>query len=255
MIKDKKNLLNIALTLVTIIGLIVVWLISALAIGEEIILPTPFETISEVFLLMKESGFWLGLLSSLGRSLIAFLISFVLGFALAVLVKFYKFSAPVVKVIVAILRAIPTIAIVLLLLLWTNSRLASMIVTMLVVLPTIFSMMQVALTKIDYDIIEMCKIYNVPKKKIFLKYIMPIILTEILRAIGSVLSLNIKLIVASEVLAGTANSIGSMMSQSKIYFETSRLFALVIIMISIAVIIELVFNIISTKVGKKNGLE
>ncbi|MGN0961498.1 MAG: ABC transporter permease [Christensenellales bacterium] len=250
-----NKFLNIILSIFTIIGLILIWFLGSVVVDESLILPNPFETLIQIFNLFGMGEFWLGLLSSLTRSLIAFLLSFTIGLGLAILVKFCKVSSPIINIIVAIIRAMPTIAVILLLLLWTNSKVASVVVTMLVVLPTMFSMMQVALNKIDNEILQMCKIYNIPKKTVFFKYIFPIILPTIFSSIGSSLALNIKLIVASEVLAGTANSIGNMMSQSKIYFETPRLFALVIIMIIIAVVIELIFNLISKKVGKNNGID
>lgn len=253
-IKEGK-ILNILLSATTILGLLVIWLISAIIVNEGLILPLPWEAFVDMFILMGEGSFWLNLMASLGRSLIAFGLSFIFALGLAVLVKFLKFSSPIIKMFIAILRAIPTIAIILILLLWTNSRVASIVVTMLVVLPTMFSMMQVSLDNVDGDIIEMCTLYKIPKKVVFYKYIIPIMLPSILKSIGSALALNIKLIVASEVLAGTANSIGNMMSQSKIYFETSRLFALVLIMIIIAVVIEMIFNLISTKVGRKYGIK
>lgn len=252
-----KNIkwLNISLSIITIVGLISIWAISSIIVNENLILPSPFLAFGEMFKLLGEGGFWLSLLGSLGRALIAFLISFVLGLGLAILVKFSKISQPIINIIVALIRAIPTIAVVLLLLLWTNSKVASVVVTMLVVLPTMFSLMRVALDKIDNEILDMCKLYNLPKKVIFSKYIIPSILPHVLSGMGSTLSLNIKLIVASEVLAGTAKSIGNLMLQAKTYFETSRLFALVIIMIIVAVTIEMLFNLISSKVGKIYGVK
>ena len=163
----------------------------------------------------------------------------------------FALSAKIIEPIISILRALPTIAIILLLLFWTNSKVAPVIVTMLVVLPTMFSSMQEALNKIDKDIIDMMKIYNISKKDMFLKYILPIIMPSTIRAIGSGLALNIKLIVAAEVIAGTARSIGNMMSEAKIYFETAELFAMVVLMIILSVTIELVFTKIASKVGGK----
>lgn len=246
-----NKILNLILPLATILILILVWLVGAVIVDEAIILPTPKDTCVKMFSLLGESAFWQNLMGSLGRSLIAFVVSFMLALGLAICVRFSKISRPIVKIIVSILRAMPTIAVILLLLLWTNSKVASIVVTMLVVLPTVFSSMQDALGKIDSDIIAMLKLYNVSKKEMFFKYILPIILPSIIRTIGSGLALNIKLIVASEVIAGTAKSIGNMMSEAKIYFETAELFAIVIFVIIISVTLELVFAKIAEKVGGK----
>ncbi len=246
-----NKILNLILPIATILALVLVWLIGALIVQEAIVLPTPQDTFVRMMELLGEGEFWQNLMGTILRSFVAFVLSFVIGSLLALCVNFYKISRPIIKILVSILRAMPTIAVILLLLLWTNSKVASVIVTMLVVLPTIFSSMLDALSKVDRDIIAMLRLYKVGKKEMLLKYILPIILPTTLRTIGSGLALNIKLIVASEVIAGTAKSIGNMMTEAKIYFETAELFAIVIFMLIISVTIELVFAKIAEKVGGK----
>ena len=79
----------------------------------------------------------------------------------------------------------------------------------------------------------------------------PIILPTVVVVIGSGISLNIKLMVAAEVLSQTVNSLGLLMQQSKIYFETATLFALVITSIISGIIIESVGNFIAKKLRGK----
>lgn len=246
-----NKLLNLILPLITVLVIILVWFFGSVIVDETIILPTPIDALGKMFSLFVSGVFWINLLGTIGRSLIAFGVSFVLGLGFAILIKFSNVSKPIIKIIISIIRAMPTIAVILLLLLWTNSKVASVVVTMLVVLPTMFSSMQEALNKIDKDIIDMMKIYNISKKDMFLKYILPIIMPSTIRSIGTGLALNIKLIVAAEVIAGTAKSIGNMMSEAKIYFETAELFAIVVFMIILSVVIELVFARIANKVGGK----
>lgn len=246
-----NKLLNLILPLITVLVIILVWFLGSVIVDETIILPTPIDALGKMFSLFVSGVFWVNLLGTIGRSLIAFGVSFVLGLGFAILIKFSNVSKPIIKIIISIIRAMPTIAVILLLLLWTNSKVASVVVTMLVVLPIMFSSMQEALNKIDKDIIDMMKIYNISKKDMFLKYILPIIMPSTIRSIGTGLALNIKLIVAAEVIAGTAKSIGNMMSEAKIYFETAELFAIVVFMIILSVVIELVFARIANKVGGK----
>lgn len=246
-----NRVLNLILPIITILVIILIWLLGAVIVNEPIILPTPFTTITSIISLLGTKVFWGNLLGTLGRSLVAFFVSFILGLGFAIAVKFSNISKSIIKIIISIIRAMPTIAVILLLLLWTNSKVASVVVTMLVVLPTMFSSMQEALNKIDKDIIDMMKIYNISKKDMFLKYVLPIIMPSTIRSIGTGLALNIKLIVAAEVIAGTAKSIGNMMAEAKIYFETAELFAMVVLMIILSVTIELVFTKIASKVGGK----
>ena len=68
----------------------------------------------------------------------------------------------------------------------------------------------------------------------------------ILDNLGSNLSFAIKLTISAEVLAKTYNSIGYMLNDAKIYFDTAaNLFALTLITILVALLVEFIFNIIS----------
>lgn len=250
-IKKINKTLNICLPIITILILALIWFIASKIVDEAIILPTPFSVLKETFATFTKGKFWINFICTMGRGIIAFSLSFVIGTALAILVNYSKLSRSIISVIVSIIRAMPTVAVILLLLLWTNSRVASVVVTMLVVLPTMYTSMQVALGKVDSDIIKMMKSFNIPKKTQYAKYILPITLPSTIQTIGSGLSLNIKLIVAAEVIAGTARSIGNMMTEAKVYFETAELFAIVLIMVVVAVTIELIFHKIAQSVGGK----
>lgn len=250
-LKKVNKVLNICLPIITILVLILIWFLAAKMVNESIILPTPYEVFDKLFIALGNGKFWINFICTIGRSLIAFAISFLLGTCLAILVNFSSISKSIVGVLVSIIRAMPTIAVILLLLLWTTSKVAAVVVTMLVVLPTMYSSMQVALSKIDNDIISMMKRFGVSKKKQYTKYILPITMPSTIQTIGSGLALNIKLIVAAEVIAGTVRSIGNMMTEAKLYFETAELFAIVLLMVIVAVVVELVFHKIATKIGGK----
>lgn len=251
--KKINTLLNILLPIITILVIFLIWFLASWIVGDDIILATPIDTIKHGFLLFGDSHFWKSLGGTLIRSIVAFVLSFVLAFVFAFISRINKRCKTVVKILISILRALPTIAIILLLLLWTTSKIAAIVVTMIVVLPTIYSSIMLAFDNLDPEIIEMCNIYKVSKKQQFFKYTLPQTTPSIIDTIGGGLSLNIKLIVASEVIAGTAISIGQMMNESKIYFETANLFALVLITIIVSVTIEFVFGVIANIYRGRHG--
>ena len=76
---------------------------------------------------------------------------------------------------------------------------------------------------------------------------LPQTIPNILTAIGGGISLNFKLMVAAEVLAATANSLGYLLNTSKVYFEIANMIAVVVVAVAIGVIIELLFNFLSKK--------
>ena len=245
--KKLNRALNLILPLLPVIAIVVLWAISARSVNNDMLLPTVKQTFTALIDLFKDKQFYISLLGTILRSLVAFILSFSIAFTLAVLsVKnavFRKVMSPVVK----IMRALPTIAIILLLLLWTNSIIAPIVVTTLVVLPTSYTHLESAFSSLDKTVSEAGRVDGAGEIDVFLKVELPQAFPSVFTAIGSGISLNFKLMVAAEVLAQTAKSIGYMLNVSKAYFETAEMMALVVIAILFGVIVESIFNFIAKK--------
>ncbi len=241
--------LNLILPVGSILTVIALWAITAAITDSEYLLPSVTQTAKALIELFGSGQFYLALLMTLIRSLIAFLISFVLAFALAFLAKKSDKAERILAPIISVIRALPTIAIVLLLLFWTNSNVAPVVVTMLVVLPTTYTGARNALDTIDDGAIEMCKVFAVSKKQTFYKVQLPQITPPALKLIGSGLSLNLKLMVAAEVLSATVRSIGNMLNFASYNFEVASMLALVVVVVIVGTLIEGLFNILSKRKG------
>ncbi len=245
-----EKTLNLILPIATIFVVLMAWAIASKSIGSEYILPSISQTAEEFFALLKSVEFYRSFAFTLFRSLIAFIISFMLAFALAVLSIKIKYLRRIIQPIISIIRALPTIAVVLLLLFWTNSKVAPIIVTMLVVLPTSYTHIESAFLSIDKTVVEASRVDGADEKNVFLKIELPQILPAVYNGVGSGFSLNFKLMVAAEVIAQTANSIGYMLNTSKVYFEIAQMLAIVCFSVIMGVIIETIFNKLSKRAGK-----
>lgn len=233
--------------LFTVGVIIVFYTVSAVIVNNEYILPSFHGILSAFIGLFVKKAFYLAFLSTFLRSLIAFIISFVIAFVLSWLSFKYDTAKRIISVLISLTRALPTIAVVLLLLLWTNSDIAPVIVTMLVVLPTVYSSLYSGFNSVDDGVKNMLKTFGISKKDSIVKVYIPTVLPVCLKTVGDGLSLNIKLMVAAEVLSSTANSLGYMLSSAKSYFMVAEMFALVVVSLLTGVIIELVFDKISTR--------
>lgn len=247
--KEKSKIYNFA-PLLSILCILLLWSVCAVSVDSEYILPSIGSTFKSFLSLFSFSEFYLSLLGTLLRTIISFVCSFIIAFVLAVLSKKFTLAEKFIAPLIMITRVLPTVAVVLLLLFWTTNNVAPVIVTMLVVLPTTFTGIKNTLSTVDEKQLEMCKVFNVPNKTVLFKVILPQILPELFLLIGSGLSLNLKLMVASEVLSQTANSMGYLLNTSKVYFEISTMIALVVVTIILGLIIEFIFNGIAKKVGK-----
>lgn len=248
--KTRDRVLNIALPLITVAVIVLLWSAAALAVDSEYILPTVGETVTAFFELFESAEFYRAFFGTLLRSVIAFLISFLLAFITAFAAYKSEKAKRALKPLIVIIRALPTIAIVLLLVVWTNSLVAPVIVTMLVIFPTLYNNLYAALCGIDNDLNEMCKVFGVSEKKRLKKVVFPQVAPEFISAAGAGLTLNLKLMVAAEVLSQTARSMGYLLNTSKVYFEISTMLALVLVTVVTGLIIEWAFAFIAKKAVK-----
>ncbi len=242
--------LNILLPILSVLSIVLIWTVASAIVKSEYILPTVGQTLTQLGKLLTTAEFYRAFISTLLRSLIAFSISYLLASIFAVLSYKFYVAEKIITPIISIIRALPTIAIVLLLLFWTNSKVAPVVVTMLVVLPTLYTNWLNALGGVDNELINMCKVFGVSKKDTFKKVVFPAVLPQMLTSVGAGISLNLKLMVAAEVLSATAYSLGYLLNTSKVYFEIANMIAIVCVTVVTGLIIELTFNFISKKVGK-----
>jgi NitT/TauT family transport system permease protein len=92
----------------------------------------------------------------------------------------------------------------------------------------------------------MSKVYNVSKKDMAVKFFVPYIMPSFLDSIRSAISLNVKLVIAAEVLAQTRDSMGVMMQRSSIFLDTPTLMAWTIAAIVLSYLFELLVKTTKT---------
>lgn len=249
--KTRDKVLNIALPFITVAVIVLLWAAAAKAVNSEYILPNVGETLAALMELFKSAEFYRAFFGTLLRSVISFAISFVLAFIVALAAYKSEKAKRALSPLIIIIRALPTIAVVLLLVVWTNSKVAPVVVTMLVVFPTLYNNLYAALCGIDKELNEMCKVFGVSNKKRLKKVVFPQVAPEFISAAGAGITLNLKLMVAAEVLSQTARSMGYLLNTSKVYFEISTMLALVLVTVIAGLIIEWTFSFMARRAVKR----
>lgn len=247
---NKHNkILNLILPIITISCILIVWTFGAALVDSEYLLPSIKLTLKEFFRLFLDGRFYTALAFTLLRSFIAFLFSFLLASLLAFLASKSKTAEKLILPFISIVRALPTLAIILLLIFWTNEQVAPIVVTALVVMPTTYTHVKSALELIDKTSVEAGRVDGATKKESFFKIELPQIAPAIYSAIGGGLSLNLKLMVAAEVMSATVRSLGTMLNISNYNDQTAKMLALVLVVLIIGLLIEFFFNFLSKKTG------
>ncbi len=248
--KKYDKLLNLILPLITIACILLIWIVGAYFTDNEYLLPSIGSTIKEFFALFASGRFYSALAFTLLRSVIAFSISFLIASLFAYLASKSKKAEKLILPIISIIRALPTLAIVLLLLIWTNNQIAPIVVTSLVVMPTAYTQIKSALDSVDKTSVEAGMVDGTDKRTSFFMIELPQIAPSIYSVIGSGLSLNLKLMVAAEVMSATVKSLGTMLNISNYNGEIAKMLAIVLVVLILGLIIEFLFNKFSKKTGE-----
>ncbi|MCL2631089.1 MAG: ABC transporter permease subunit [Firmicutes bacterium] len=216
-----------------------VWATVSAIYGNKMILPAPREAFSQLFKLMAGGSFWLAVFGTLSRALVSFVISLTLAGILATLAYLFKPLSKVLSPLVLIARATPTMSFILLAVIWFSPNTAPMLIACLVTFPLLYASVFGAFNGIGSDIKNMAKIFNLPPLlKVKAVYI-PLILPTVFTSAKSNISLTVKLMIAGEVIAQTANSMGNSMQLSRLYFNTAELMGWTIVAVGLSFLLEL----------------
>lgn len=237
-----KRKLNIICSAAAILFMWLVWIIAFYAVGNEYIIPSFTATFVSLGRCFAEGSFWIAFLNTLLRTALAAVISFALAAALAVGSVLSKAFYAFVKPFMAFFRTLPTLAVILVLLVWTSPKIAPIIVTALVLFPIMYSQLTAAAFGIDQGLLEMAEVYRLPKKVKLFKIYLPLVSPNILSQTGPNVSLGIKIMISAEVLANTYKSLGGLMQEARLYVEMPRLAALTLAAVAAGFIFDIALS-------------
>ena len=234
----RKRIADILYTVAGAALIVAVWYISAAASGDRLLFPTPADAVQGLFACLRARWFWRAFFGSFFRAVIAFCIS--LGVA-GLLAFLGKVCAPVRRIlapVVGTVRSVPTMSVILILVLLLGGDYTPVVVAGLVVFPVLYSGLLSAAAAIPQELDETARLYAPSKSYRFFKVTLPLLMPSFSLTASGALGLTLKLTVAAEVLAQTRQSIGLLMQQSRLTFDTGRLMALTLAVIAASLLSE-----------------
>lgn len=244
-LKDKKYLI------ISILILISIWQIVASIVNNGLLLPSFFNVLSDIYTIIISSDFIKIIMSSIFRCIESFIISLIIAIIIAIISYLNKFIYNLVYPIIVFLKAIPTMAFIVLVLIWTSKGSAPIIIGVVISFPIFYDVVLNSLLGIDKNLLQLFKVYRISTLDKIIILIIPTILIEIKKVINSTLSLIFKVVISGEVYAQPKYGIGSIIQFEKMQLNTSTVIAWMMIITAIVCffdfIIDKIFN-------KKRGI-
>ena len=227
---------------------LIIWEGVALYIDNSLLFPR----VSEIFLSLKNlvaSGdFILILWNTLSRFFISIVFSLILAIIFSVASYRYEVISFLLFPFIIFLRAVPTIAIIIVVLIWSSVERVPIVVGMLILFPILYESILGGIKNVDKNLLKMSKVFKVPTKRVVRDIYIPSIYYSISSNIPSYIGLTFKVIIAGEVLSQESLSIGGEIFINKIYLESSNIFAWIIVVIVLNYFLEKGLKTINNRV-------
>lgn len=235
----------------SIIAMWLCWFIASRVAKNEFFFPPFRSVLKEFFALFTQTFFYRSVAKTLLRVLYAFAVSLAIASLIAFVATLCKGVAVFFRPIVSVLRTLPTMAILLMLLVWFTPGQAPVVIAVLVLFPLIYAQITASFAQIDGELLQMATVYRVSKWHKFRHIVLPQVTKYLLPQIGSDLSFGIKLVISAEVMANTFVSLGGMMQSSAIYMQVATLSALTLVSILLGLVVEYAFVLVTKLVFKR----
>jgi NitT/TauT family transport system permease protein len=216
-------------------------------INNDIYIPRIQQVIEAIGIILKGQNFFEVILSSFYRTLFSYLLALVFSMILGVLATVYPFFRYLMQPINSFGKTIPTMVLVVLSLVWFDKDKTPFVVGFAITFPILYEGVRNALIQIDKKIIDMTKIYEVNLKDKIKKIYLPVMKFYLMSIFVSTFSLTFKTVIAGEVHGQPKFGIGSQIQLEKVNFNTSGIFAWIVIIVIISLALELINKLLKEK--------
>lgn len=214
------------------------WQALALFISNPVFIPGPMDVIKAGYNLMGRSSFYLAILGSLGKILIAFVLASCLGLALGILSYINHRVRALIRLPLAFMKSVPLVCFIIILLIWSGPDRLPIIVSTIVGLPLISEAVLTGLEETDEKLLEMAEAFYMswPHKLRYIYFYQAQAFVK--RALLSTSGLVFKAGITAELIGLSKNSIGELLYFNKLYLKTDEIFFWIIVILGLSLLFE-----------------
>jgi NitT/TauT family transport system permease protein len=226
-----------SLYLLGVLILLVAWQIGSF-FYPAVILPSPLETAAALRGLALSGQLFREVGITLGRILIAFGISSLVGVALGIVAGLRPRLHAVLKPAVDLAMSAPPISWLVVILVWFGTGWITPIFTAVVVAtPVVFANTYEGIRSVDRDLLAMARIYRGSGKTALEDVYLPSLFPYLFAGLNVAGSLAVRVGVMGELL-GSDSGVGNAMALARAYLETPQVFAWVSVTVALLALLE-----------------
>ena len=233
----KNNLKTVLKGALALVSILAVWQMLADIVGDAYFLPGVPETVKALVGLFGIKDFPLIILFSLLRVALGLTLGIAAGIILATLTHLLPFTHSVIQPAIAIMKATPIAAIILILWFTFSDTSLAVFVVFLMVTPIIWQNVYDGYKSISADMLEVCSAFEFSRFKTFRLLVFPSVSRYLIPAVITSMGLAWKAEIAAEIM--TYSNIGKSIQNFKtLHFDTASVFAWATVIVVISLILE-----------------
>lgn len=234
---------------------LVVWWIISIRINNTFLLPSPGDVIKALGDIIVTEKFWKITSASLLRIMFGILIATLGGIVLAIITVKIRPVQTLVTPLMSAVKATPVASFIILALVWMSRNTLPVFITVLIVIPIVWTNVSAGLRSVDAGLLDVAQIYGFSRLKKLRMIYVPSVMPFFAAAFRTSLGMAWKAGIAAEVLSTPAEAIGTELYYSKTYLEMPALFAWTLVVIILSLIIEKLFVWALTRFGRSLNMQ
>ncbi len=230
-----KKIIKIALTIIFWLGL---WFVAYKLVGLDILIASPLDVAKRLLDFLPNGEFWLTIFNSFKGISLGYIIGVLIGSILGIITAFSNTLNTLLKPFLTAVKTTPVVSFIILALVWFDKVSVPIFITILMVIPVVWTNVTSSITSTDKSLIEMANAYNFGLIKKLKFILLPSAVPAFVSACKASVGLGWKAGIAAEVLCTPQNSIGINLRNAQVYIETVDLFAWTVVIIILSLVLE-----------------
>jgi NitT/TauT family transport system permease protein len=221
-----------------IVAFALVWQAMARVYGP-LLVATPAETLESVVRLFTSPVTVAAFSRTFGRVLLALGMQVMAGLVIGTLAGFYPWVEDLLKPTNGILVAIPPVALALIVIFVFGGGERQVVATAVALgFPLLYRGAITAIRSVDRDLLEMMRVFRLPRMTQLLAGYIPATVTSLLPSILLAAGLTVRLMITAEVIVGIDRGIGPALNQARVHMATAEIFAWMLVMAATVLLLE-----------------
>lgn len=229
-----------------VILLAIIWQVLSLLVDQNnLLLPSPIDTLKYTFKLLKGKYIYNCIFSTFYKMIIGFIISFMFAFVLGVISGNIKKFKYLILPFISLLKSIPTASLVYLFILLSGVNNAPIYIVVLIALPILYEGVCSGFENVDKDLIEAAEVDGSNLFNTIISIKLPLSMPYIFLGIKQSFALAFKVEIMAEVITGSSsNGLGCAIVSAQRNDPTNMVpvFAYSLIAVVIMLLIDLLFS-------------